>query len=97
MTFKTIKFQALYTVDEVPNHLVIGADVFATAVKNFQLSERDITLAVEDRIAVLRNYVPGGSGKIKDLSIILIIYVKMFLINLICLLAFNRSWWCNKI
>ncbi|KAK3927306.1 Cell cycle checkpoint control protein RAD9A [Frankliniella fusca] len=53
--------QALYTVDEVPNHLVIGADIFATAVKNFQLNERDITLAVEERAAVLRNYVPGGT------------------------------------
>lgn len=54
--------QALYTMDEVPNQLVIGADVFAAAVKNFQLSERDITLAVEERMAVLRNYVPGGTG-----------------------------------
>lgn len=58
---ETETLQALYTVDEVPNHLVIGADVFATAVKNFQLSERDITLAVEERTALLRNYVPGGS------------------------------------
>lgn len=58
---ETETLQALYTVDEVPNHLVIGADVFATAVKNFQMTERDITLAVEERTAVLRNYVPGGT------------------------------------
>ncbi|KAJ1524537.1 hypothetical protein ONE63_011028 [Megalurothrips usitatus] len=58
---ETETLQALYTVDEVPNHLVIGANVLAAAVKNFQLSERDITLVVEERLAILRNYVPGGA------------------------------------
>lgn len=36
--------------------------MFGTAIKNFQSTERDITLAVEERAAILRNYVPGDAG-----------------------------------
>jgi len=60
---KKLFLQAFYTEDEVPNILSVGPKTFASVIKNFQSSERDITLAVDSDKAVLQNFAIGGAGK----------------------------------
>lgn len=68
--------------------------MFGTAIKNFQSAERDITLAVEERAAILRNYVPGDAGNytLKSMCCISSYYFHIFGVFNCILFYISRPW-----